>query len=58
MVSSIKLLGKNDFVVLCLAESAWTLLKALKIYREGKFHCLIFKLRIFLWLLMASQGEV
>lgn len=58
MVSSIKPLGKNDFVVSWMAESARTLLKALKIYSECKLHHLTFKLRVILWLFIAPQGEV
>lgn len=58
MVSSIKLLGENDFVVSWMAESARTLLKALKIYSECKFHHLTFKLRVILWLLVAPHDEV
>lgn len=50
-----KSVGKNDFVVSCLAESARILLKVLKICLECTCHHLTFKLSIILWLLIAPK---
>lgn len=55
MVSSIKLVGRNDIVASCLAESLLTLLKMLKISLECKFHHLTFKFKIFSWLLLSPK---